>query len=63
MSGDRKLGFERHSYTKAMDWYREKPVYIPLLNEAARTALRLKFRADKIRVRQYCQGREDEIED
>jgi hypothetical protein len=55
--------FSAAAALKAMNWYRERPVYIPLLNEAARTALRLKFQADKIRVRQYCKGREDEIED
>jgi hypothetical protein len=63
MSSADKEGFRRRGYTKLMNWYRETPVYIPLLNESARTMLRGKIAWDRARVTRYCAGRESEIEE
>ena len=56
-------GFRRRGYTRLMNWYREHDIYLPLLNETARTAMRLKLARDRSAVNRKCAGKASEIDD
>lgn len=62
MSYSPEKGFHNHFYNKVMKWYRETPIYIPLMNESARMMLRVKYFYDRQKVAAYCRNRNDEIE-
>ena len=61
MSDSEVLEIKKRYYTRMMDVYRKKRIYIPGLPTLIRTALRLKVAKDRLKMQVLCRASEEEM--